>query len=310
MLQALFALQSRDTITAAELAAVLEVSVATARRDLEALSAAGVPVYPVRGRTGGWRLLGGARTNLTGLTEPEATALFALLGQTRGAPAEAGAAIRKLLQALPATFREGAERAIGSVVRDDAPWGVPTAGTPEILPALQAAIAQGRVVSLVYGSAPDPVDVAPLGVAAKGPRWYLLAHRRGMRRGAEPRLYRLDRIVSMAVREETVPRDPDFDLDEAWRLASERIEGMRGTVAATVLVEPFAAGAMLSRFGAQATAVGTAPDGRAIVEARAHTIGALAEQLAGWVAFSEVTEPAEVRAELARLGALLAERYA
>ena len=309
LLRALFALQSRETVTAAELAEELEVSVATARRDLEALAAAGVPVYPQRGRAGGWRLLGGARTNLTGLTEPEATALFALLGQTRGAPAEAGAAIRKLLQALPATFREGAERAIGSTVRDDAPWGEAQTAVPSLLPVLQAAVAQGRVLSLTYGAA-DPVDVAPLGVAAKGPRWYLLAHRRGMSRHEDPRLYRIDRIAQVTPRPETLPRDADFDLERAWRHASERIEGLRGSASATVLVEPAAAGALVARFGAQATRRGTAADGRTIVEARAHTPGALAEQLAGWVAVAEVTEPAEVRAELARLGELLRTRYA
>ncbi|WP_203137385.1 helix-turn-helix transcriptional regulator [Microbacterium sp. JZ31] len=313
LLRVLFALQARDAVTAAELAAELEVSVATARRDLEALSAAGVPVYPQRGRGGGWRLLGGARTNLTGLTEPEATALFALLGQTRGAPAEAGAAIRKLLQALPASFREGAERAIASTVRDDVPWGEAPVDAPELLPVLQAAVAHGRVVSLAYASvdgSPHWVDVAPLGVAARGTRWYLLAHRRGMGRHDEPRLYRVDRIRSATPRDEVVPRDAGFDLAAAWRRASERIEGLRGAVAATVVVEAAATEALLRLFGAQATVLGAADGGRTIVEARAHTAQALAEQLAGWAAVTEVIGPQQVRDELARLGARLVARYA
>ncbi|MBO3663040.1 helix-turn-helix transcriptional regulator [Microbacterium stercoris] len=308
LLRALFVLQSREMVTAAELAAELEVSLATARRDLEALASAGVPVYPQRGRAGGWSLLGGARTDLSGLTEPETTALFSLLGQTRGAPAEAADAIRKLLRALPATFREGAERAIGSVVREDAPWGERDATPPELLPTLQLAIAQQRVVSIAYGDA-DPVDVAPLGVAAKGPRWYLLAHRRGMGRHEQPRLYRLDRMRSATVIDETVARDPAFNLDEAWRQASERIEALRGSASATVRVEPHAVEALLSRFGAQATDLGPAPDGRTVVDARAHTVQALAEQLAGWAEVAEVTGPTEVRAELARLGGVLVERY-
>ncbi|PZA19223.1 helix-turn-helix transcriptional regulator, partial [Modestobacter versicolor] len=89
----LLLMQTRGRVTAAELAAELEVSVATARRDLEALSAAGVPVYPQAGRGGGWSLVGGARTDLTGLTEPEAQALFALLGTAAGAAPEARTAL-------------------------------------------------------------------------------------------------------------------------------------------------------------------------------------------------------------------------
>src|SRR3954447_6254094 len=76
----LLLMQSRGRVTAAGLAAELEISVATARRDLEALSAAGIPGDPQPGRGGGWQLLGGARTDLTGLTAPEAQALFLLVG--------------------------------------------------------------------------------------------------------------------------------------------------------------------------------------------------------------------------------------
>ncbi|WP_309068680.1 WYL domain-containing protein, partial [Microbacterium sp.] len=101
-----------------------------------------------------------------------------------------------------------------------------------------------------------------------------------------------------------------FDLNAAWRRASERIEGLRGSVAAIVQVDPAAAEALLTLFGAQATALGTADDGRTIVEARAHSVQALAEQLAGWAAVAEVIRPREVRDDLARLGALLVDRYA
>ena len=79
LVAALLVLQARGRVTAAELADELEVSVATARRDLDALSAAGIPVYPQVGRNGGWELLGGARTDLTGLTATEAQALFAIV---------------------------------------------------------------------------------------------------------------------------------------------------------------------------------------------------------------------------------------
>src|SRR5688500_17031846 len=119
----LLLMQARGRVTAAELAEELEVSVATARRDLEALSAAGVPVYPQPGRGGGWSLLGGARTDLTGLTAAEAQALFALAGPGASIVPEVRSALRKLVQALPGTFRADAEAAAGAVVVDAAGWG-------------------------------------------------------------------------------------------------------------------------------------------------------------------------------------------
>src|SRR3954447_3444032 len=103
LVAALLLMQSRGRVTAAEVATELEVSVATARRDLEALSAAGIPVYPQAGRGGGWTLLGGARTNLSGLTSAEAQALFLLVGPSAAIVPEARSALRKLVRALPDT---------------------------------------------------------------------------------------------------------------------------------------------------------------------------------------------------------------
>ena len=112
----LLLMQARGRVTAAEVADELEVSVATARRDLEALSTAGIPVYPQPGRGGGWSLVGGARTDLTGLTSSEAQALFLLVGSSSDRSADATSALRKLVRALPATFRAEAEAA-GRAVR-------------------------------------------------------------------------------------------------------------------------------------------------------------------------------------------------
>src|SRR6185437_11720148 len=111
LVAALLLMQARGQVTAAELATELEVSVATARRDLEALSTAGIPVYPQPGRGGGWSLLGGARTDLSGLSAAEARALFLLVGPPAAVSSEAKAALRKLLRALPPTFRDDAEAA-------------------------------------------------------------------------------------------------------------------------------------------------------------------------------------------------------
>src|SRR4051794_35593684 len=115
-------LQSRERVTAAEVAAELEVSERTARRDLEALSMAGIPVYPQPGRGGGWALLGGARPDLSGLRGEEVRALFTVAGPAAAATPELKAALRKLIRALPEPFRAGAQTAASSVVIDAAGW--------------------------------------------------------------------------------------------------------------------------------------------------------------------------------------------
>src|SRR5688572_18021831 len=108
----LLILQARGRITAAQLAEELEVSERTARRDLEALSMAGIPVYSQAGRGGGWSLIGGARTDLSGLTATEARTLFLIAGPSSAATPEAKSALRKLVQALPETFRLGRVRSV------------------------------------------------------------------------------------------------------------------------------------------------------------------------------------------------------
>src|SRR5436305_3606012 len=107
----LLLLQARGKVTAAEVADELEVSERTARRDLEALGLAGLPIYSVQGRGGGWRLAGGGRTDLSGLSSAEARALFLVAGPSSTATPEVRAALRKLVRALPEGFRAEAEAA-------------------------------------------------------------------------------------------------------------------------------------------------------------------------------------------------------
>ena len=110
----LLLLQARGQVTAAEVAEELEVSERTARRDLEALGMAGLPIYSLQGRNGGWRLAGGGRTDLSGLTAAEARALFLVAGPSSAATPEVKAALRKLVRALPEPFRAAGR---GRVVR-------------------------------------------------------------------------------------------------------------------------------------------------------------------------------------------------
>src|SRR6266480_1514952 len=107
----LLMLQSRGQVTAAEVADELEISERTARRDLEALGMAGMPIYSRQGRNGGWQLAGGGRTDLSGLKAAEARALFLVAGPSSSATPQVRAALRKLVRALPESFRVRAEAA-------------------------------------------------------------------------------------------------------------------------------------------------------------------------------------------------------
>src|SRR5882757_7075036 len=148
----LMLLQTRGHVTAREVAEELEVSERTARRDLDALGLAGLPIYSQQGRNGGWQLLGGARTDLSGLTAAEARALFLVAGPSSTATPKVKAALRKLVSALPEPFRESAELATNAVVVDPADWGrsATERPPPRHLEAIQQAVVEGEQVTLGY----------------------------------------------------------------------------------------------------------------------------------------------------------------
>lgn len=291
----------------------------TARRDLEALAMSGVPIYPSRGRGGGWRLIGGARTDLTGLTEGEVTSLLIALAQSGHAEPARIAAVRKLMRAVPEPFREGAQRIAEATVRD-VPWGESEdADDPAKVSDLQRAIARRVRVRFDYAGARGTasVELVPLVVGSRGARWYLLGARvvEGSDAADEGalRTYRVDRLSALEVL--SVPGHPPagFDGPATWARMVERVEDLRGVVRAIVHVEPWAVRALCDRFGAQARLLdegGSAGEGgRVRVEVSAHRADALAEQLAGWTSVAEAVEPAEIREQLRQLGQRIVETY-
>src|SRR3984893_14119428 len=178
LVAALLLMQSRGRVTATELASQLEVSVATARRDLEALSAAGIPVYPQPGRGGGGSLVGGARTDLSGLSAPEAQALVLLVRPAAAGSERAKAAWRRLVQAPPQTFRADAEAAASATMIDPTRWGERDRGRPAMVDQLQAAVIRQRKVRLIYTNSARVRSerlVDPLGLVDKDQHWYFLA---------------------------------------------------------------------------------------------------------------------------------------
>jgi predicted DNA-binding transcriptional regulator YafY len=308
LVAALLLMQARGRVTAAELADELEVSVATARRDLEALSAAGIPVYPQPGRGGGWSLVGGARTDLSGLSATEAQALFLLVGPAAAVSGEAKAALHKLVRALPPTFRADAEAAASATMIDPTRWGERDRRRPEIVDLLQAAVIRRRKVRLTYtNSARERSErlVDPWGLVDKDDIWYLLA---GTDRGQ--RTFRIDRIIGAEPTDEAAQRPDDFTLATAWQQVVGEVEQRRSRTWATVLIEARFVPILRDHFGRHCHTAGRTDDGRARVRVAAPTPLDIARNLAGWGALVEVVEPPSVQAELARIGAELAGRYA
>ena len=305
----LLLLQARGQVTAAEVAAELEVSERTARRDLDALGMAGLPVYSQPGRNGGWRLAGGGRTDLSGLTAAEARALFLVAGTSSTTP-EVKAALRKLVRALPAAFRESAEAAATAVVVDPVGWDQPTRRPrpPRHLDTVQRAVVESRQIRLGYvarDGASTTRIVHPLGLATKGSSWYLVADT-----DAGLRTFRVDRIGAVEVTGETVVRPDGFDLDQAWSLIADEVDQRRAPLRVRALAAPEAVQLLRWMLGTRVRIGPAGVDGRVEVELRGHNVRAIAGEIAGIGADVEVIEPEEVRAHLGQIGRALVAYYA
>jgi predicted DNA-binding transcriptional regulator YafY len=305
----LLLLQRREQVTAAEVARELEVSERTARRDLDALATAGVPVYSVQGRGGGWRLVGGARTDLSGLTASEARALFLVAGPASAATPAVKAALRKLVHALPEPFRVQAEAAAASLVVDPRRWGTSPVEypRPRFLDELQDAVIRGVQVRFGYvdGKGAETVrTVHPLGIVAKGPSWYLVADT-----GAGRRTFRIDRVSSPCPTGDPAHRPADFDLAECWREIAGEVDRKREPLEMRAVCVPHEISRLRMVVGDRLKVGASTPDGRIEVVIRGHNAYALAGELAGLVEWLEVTGPPEVRDHLAAIGNALVERY-
>ncbi|WP_345073413.1 helix-turn-helix transcriptional regulator [Phytohabitans flavus] len=229
LLSLLLLLQTRGRMTAQELSDELEVSVRTIYRDVESLSGAGVPVYADRGPAGGYQLLDGYRTRLTGLTVDEAETLF--LSGVPGPVAELGlgavltAAELKLRASLPPELGARAGR-IRERFHLDAPgWFRRDEQTPH-LAALAGAVWDERLVQARYLRWKAPREVtrtlAPLGVVLKAGRWYLVAARADDL--DQPITYRVSNVLGVDVLDETFTRPAGFDLGEFWQAWAKRYE--------------------------------------------------------------------------------------
>ena len=292
----LLLLQTRGHLTAPELAEELEVSVRTVYRDVEALSAAGVPVYAEAGRGGGFRLVEGYRTRLTGLSAKEAEAL--LLGGTPGPVGELGlgtvfaAAQAKLLAAMP---KEVADRAF--VVRqrfhlDSAGW-FKSSRVPAHLGPVATAVWEGRRLEIVYRHYDSDEEAKrvldPLGLVLKAGVWYLVASRDG-----ESRTYRISRIRSARVLNEESFRPSDFDLPRYWADSVSRFEVGAPRLAVTLLATSRAIAA-LHKHGCEPEPVERPGRGRVRTTATFDDVDAAVRELMPLGGAVEVLDPPELR---------------
>jgi predicted DNA-binding transcriptional regulator YafY len=306
LVEALLVLQAREQVTAEELAAELEVSVRTARRDLEGLAMAGIPVYSQPGRGGGWRLIGGARTDLSGLTADEARTLFLVAGPSAATP-EVRTALRKLVQALPSPFRADAEAAAGAVVQDPTSWDHTQLPPPAHLELLQQAVIEKEQVRLGYGGRDGKASqrvVHPLGLVVKNQVWYLIA---GTEAGQ--RTFRVSRVRSVEPTGEAAVRPAGFDLAAAWRAIITTLDEQRAPATVHLRTDPETADILGFMFGTRLVKGPSGADGRMDVEIRGQSEEMVARQLSGLGGRFEVIGPESVRRHLAEIGRTLTEHY-
>jgi predicted DNA-binding transcriptional regulator YafY len=239
IVQLLLLLQTRGRLTAAQLAAELEVSVRTVYRDVDALHAAGVPLYGEAGHAGGYQLVEGYRTRLTGLTQNEAESLF-LTGlpgpaQELGLGAEVAAAWLKLTASLPPELRDRATRIQQRFHLDAPSWYAEPDETPTLAAAADA-VWRERRVHIEYHRWREPTEVTrtldPYGLVLKAGRWYLVAA------GRKPSTYRVSQIRSLTVLDEGFQRPAGFDLAAFWRSYLADFDARRHTGTATVRISP------------------------------------------------------------------------
>ena len=306
LVQLLLLLQSRGRLTAAVLAAELEVSERTIHRDVDALSAAGVPVYAERGPHGGIQLVDGYRTRLTGLTGDEAEALF--LSGLPGPAAELGlgtvvaAARLKVLASLPAELRTRASRLVERFHLDAAGWFHATDDVPH-LGVLAEAVWESRRVTIAYRRAGGEVDrtIDPLGLVLKAGIWYVVAAA-----DDHVRTYRVSRFSRVTASDTAFTRPAGFDLAAHWRATTAEYEDSAPRIELVIRIDPAARGILSDVVGMRAVRAAerlddASEDGWLRLRLRVDWPEEVPGRMLALGDRVEVIEPAEVRAGMVAL---------
>ncbi|MFD3423038.1 helix-turn-helix transcriptional regulator [Streptomyces decoyicus] len=313
LLSIVLLLQHRDLVLAKELAERLEVSQRTIYRDVEALSAAGVPVYAERGKNGGIGLLAGFRTDVTGLTTDEARALFVLASQSAhsalGLDHALGSALRKVMAALPAPHRPVAELTRRRILVEPDRWHA--APRPDAdLEALYAAVLSDRRLRVRYRhsgqTALRTYTVDPYGLVAKAGTWYLVADHKG-----KPRLLRTDRLSRVSVLEAEARRRSGVELTHVWHDLRREVEDRSIGVRVTVRLRRERLD-MVTRIAGSYFTAPPVPEAHTDKWLRVEVVYPVVEAVRHLMQFGtdiQVVSPPEARTEMARAIAELAGLY-
>jgi predicted DNA-binding transcriptional regulator YafY len=314
LLSILTTLQARGRVTAGELSDECEVSLRTIYRDIDALSAAGIPVYSERGSEGGYRLLDGYRTQLNGLSAKEAEALFMMgfsgLAADLGLGSVMMAAQTKLLSAVPASMRAGAEQ-MRARFHLDAPAWFAEPEQPAHLPLVAGAVWDQHPLRIRYRSwkSEREREVEPLGLVLKGGAWYLVGQV-----GGDVRTYKVARILELVVLNHSFTRPEDFDLEAYWRAGTQRVEVDLHPNRATVRLSPWGVrmlGVLSSPYVRAATAIAREADAEGWRVA-VMPVGSVRQACVDLLRFGveiEVLDPPELRSRMAELAAGLNGLY-
>jgi predicted DNA-binding transcriptional regulator YafY len=314
LLSLLMLLQTRGRMTAEALARELEVSERTIYRDLEALSAAGVPVYAERGPGGGCGLLDSYRTTLTGLTEAEARALFMVSIpaplEALGIGRELRSALLKLSASLPAARRADEERTRSRIHLDWSPEPGMDLGAPH-LPTIQQTVWQDRRLLLRYRlweGVEVEQEVEPYGLVARGGVWNLVYCAHG-----SVRVRRLSDLLDARATDAAFERPPDFDLAAFWK--AWRAEHHRPVYSVSARLAPEAVRFLplyLGEAARQALTEAPAPDadGWLTLSLTFDSLEAARARLLALGGAVEVLKPEALRLSLADFGAQIAARHA
>jgi predicted DNA-binding transcriptional regulator YafY len=316
LLSLLLLLQTRGRMTAQQLADELEVSVRTIYRDVDALGAAGVPLYGDAGHAGGYQLLGGYRTRLTGLTSAEAETLF--LSGLPGPAAELGlgtvlaAATLKLRAALPASLRENADRISERFYLDAPGWYRRPEEVP-LLPLVASAVWDRQVIHVTYSRWKEPTEVSrrlePHGLVLKAGTWYVVARCDGAMR-----TYRVDQILAATLGDGGFTAESGFDLDAYWQSYLAEFHRQLYTGYAVIRLSPDGVQRMHRLLGvAAAEAVGTDgiadPDGWVRARVPIESPGQALADFLRLGADIEIVEPADLREQAARTARAMIALY-
>ena len=311
----LLLLQSRGGMTAAELARELEVSVRSIHRDVDALSAAGVPIYADRGPHGGIRLVDGYRTRLTGMTADEAEALF--MSGLPGPAAELGlgtvvaAAQLKVMAALPSELRARASRLVQRFHLDPAGWFSTGEAVPHLAALAEAAWGERRIaIDYERGDKVVRRVVEPLGVVLKAGVWYLVAASDG-----QFRTYRASRVAGVTALDERFERPPGFDLAAYWSESTSAYERDTPHIDVTLRIDPERLDELADVYGRRTVdnAERLEPldtSGWLRLRLRLDWPEEVPSRLLGLGSILEVLEPQEMRDRIARRAAAVLNVYA